>query len=109
MSRIDYSKVITAEQQEQMRRAGLVSNYGAAVQAFIDAKAQERDYDSILSAISYRGDANPQFAAEADALFAWRSDVWTFATAELAKAVAGERGIPPIDAFLGELPAFAWP
>lgn len=109
MTRIDFSKAVSAEQQEEARRAGLVSSYGTAVQEFVDAKARERGYDSILSAISYRGDDNPQFAAEAEALFAWRSAVWTFATAELAKAVAGERGIPPIDAFLGELPAFAWP
>ena len=105
----DPAKIITAEDREQTRRAVLVSSYGTAVQDFIDAKARERDYDSILSAISYRDDANPQFAAEAAALFAWRSAVWTYATAELSKAVAGARSIPPIDAFLGELPAFTWP
>ncbi|WP_373365131.1 hypothetical protein [Sinorhizobium medicae] len=56
----------------------------------LDAKARERQYDVIQTAIAYRGDPNPQFSAKGEALFAWRS-VWTYSTAELVKVLAGER------------------
>ncbi len=85
------------------------ADFTSAVQAHLDAKARERGYDNIRSAISYRGDGNPTFAGEADALFAWRSEVWTYAIGELARFTAGERAAPTIDAFIGELPAFTWP
>lgn len=86
-----------------------VQDYSVAIQALLEAKARERHYDSVQSAVSYRDDANEQFAAEAAALFAWRSAVWTYATAELEKVTAGERTQPGIKEFIGELPAFIWP
>lgn len=81
-----------------------------AIQAHLDTTARERNYDSIQSAITYRGDPNPQFAAEGDALFAWRSAVWTYATEQLAAVEAGEREAPETaEAFIEELPPFEWP
>lgn len=84
-----------------------VGDYAAAVQAHLDAKARERQYDSILSAITYRDDTNPQFAAEAAALFAWRSAVWTAAQGMLAGLGEGEP--PAVEDVIAALPAFAWP
>ncbi|MDX1159423.1 hypothetical protein GOL34_30950, partial [Sinorhizobium medicae] len=81
----------------------------AAIQAHLDAKARERQYDGIQTAITYRGDPNPQFSAEGEALFAWRSAVWTYSTAELVKVLAGERAEPSLEEFMAELPAFQWP
>ncbi len=86
-----------------------VEDYSRAIQAHLDAKARERQYDGIQTAITYRDDPNPQFAAEGAALFAWRSAVWTYSTAELAKVTAGERSQPTIEEFVAELPAFEWP
>lgn len=86
-----------------------VDDYTRAIQARLDAKARERQYDGIQTAITYRDDPNPQFAAEGEALFAWRSAVWTYSTAELAKVTAGERAQPSVEAFIAELPAFEWP
>jgi hypothetical protein len=85
------------------------AHYVAAIQAAMDAKARERRYDSIASAISYRGDPNPQFSAEADALFAWRSAVWTMAYAELARVTNGLRAPPTLEALVEEIPPFVWP
>ncbi|OCP05267.1 hypothetical protein BC374_16385 [Ensifer sp. LC13] len=88
------------------------ADYSAAIQAHLDAKARERQYDGIHTAIGYRDDPNPNFAAEATALFAWRSAVWTFSSAELAKVMAGERPQPTVAEFMGELEAacpFVWP
>ncbi|UUP19492.1 hypothetical protein NTH_03995 [Nitratireductor thuwali] len=90
-------------------RTPTAADFSAAIQTHLDAKARERQYDNIHTAIGYRGDPNPVFDAEADALFAWRSAVWTYATAELAKVQAGERSVPTIGDFVAELPAFAWP
>lgn len=106
---IDFSKVITAEQKAAEALAAAMAEYSGAIQAHLEAKARERHYDSIQSAISYRDDANAQFAAEAAALFAWRSAVWTYSTAELEKVTTGERTQPGIEEFIGELPAFIWP
>lgn len=106
---IDFSKVVTAEQRAADALAAALAAYSGAIQAHLEAKAHERHYDSIQSAVSYRDDPNPQFAAEADALFAWRSSVWTYATAELDRVTADERGQPTVEDFIAELPAFVWP
>jgi hypothetical protein len=50
----------------------LLADYSAAIQSHLYATAQVRQYDDILSEITYRNDPNPVFAAEAEALFAWR-------------------------------------
>jgi hypothetical protein len=86
-----------------------VDDYTRAIQARLDAKARERQYDGIQTAITYRDDPNPRFAAEGDALFAWRSAVWTYSTAELVKVLAGERPQPSVEEFIAELPPFTWP
>ncbi len=93
-----------AEQQE-----ALLSSYSAAIQNHMDATARLRQYDGIQTAITYRNDPNPQFAAEGEALFIWRSAVWTYSTAELEKVMAGERSQPSVEEFVAELPAFEWP
>lgn len=86
-----------------------IGDFSRAIDRHLDATAAERQYDSIQTAVTYRDDPNPQFAAEGEALFTWRSEVWTYATAELAKVEAGERPVPTVEAFIGELPAMAWP
>ena len=109
MATIDFSKVITAEQKAADALAQAMAEYSGAIQAHMEAKAHERHYDSLQSAISYRDDANEQFAAEAAALFVWRSAVWTYATAELEKVTSGQRAQPSVADLIGELPAFTWP
>jgi hypothetical protein len=48
-----------------------------SIQRAMDSKAQEFGYDDLKTAITYRGDPNSKFAAEADGFFNWRSSVWT--------------------------------
>ncbi len=109
MANLNLNLLSTAEQRAAEASAHAVFEYSDAIQAHLEAKAAERHYDSIQSAVSYRGDPNPQFAAEAEALFVWRSAVWTYATAELDKVTAGQRAQPGVEEFVGELPAFVWP
>ncbi|KSV72954.1 hypothetical protein N182_28940 [Sinorhizobium sp. GL2] len=88
------------------------ADYSLAIQMFLDGKARERQYDGIHTAIGYRDDPNPNFAAEALELFIWRSAVWTYSSAELAKVTAGERPQPTVAEFMTELEAacpFVWP
>ncbi len=106
---INLSLLSTAETRAAEAAANALASYTGAIQAHLESKASERDYDSIQSAVSDRGDPNAQFAAEAEALFVWRSAVWSYATAELEKVTAGERSQPGIEEFVGELPAFVWP
>lgn len=108
----DPAKIITAEQKAEEATAALQAVFTAAIQRHLDAKANERYYDNIHTAIGYRGDPNASFAAEAHALFAWRSAVWTYSTAELAKVLAGERSRPNVEEFLVQLDVecpFVWP
>lgn len=85
------------------------ADFAAAIQAHLDATARERQYDGIQAAISYVGDPNPIYAAQATALRDWRSAVWTYALAQLALVATGARPQPTVAELLAELPPFAWP
>ncbi|MDP2801871.1 MAG: hypothetical protein Q8O26_08315 [Phreatobacter sp.] len=90
---------------EPFQRLGIVA--AAGVKPRLVVVVSGRGYSSILSAASYDGD--PVFGAEGAAAKAWRTAVWTYAYAELAKVQAGERPLPTVAAFVAELPAIAWP
>ncbi|PJO48916.1 hypothetical protein [Brucella pituitosa] len=79
------------------------------IQAMIDGKAKERQYDSGATLASYVNSTVELWATEAQAFVAWRDAVWIFALAELDKVQAGERDQPSVEDFLAELPAFEWP
>jgi len=102
-----YADMLPALAPGYVSPADLQGSYSAAIQQHLDAKARERGYDGIQTAITYRDDPNPAFAAEALALFNWRSAVWTAATAMLA--AVNPASPPTIEAVLAALPAFAWP
>ncbi|MCV9967757.1 hypothetical protein OIU34_38725 [Pararhizobium sp. BT-229] len=109
MENLNLDLLSTVEQRAAEAASKAVFEYSNAIQAHMEAKAAERHYDSVQSAVSYRGDPNPQFAAEAEALFVWRSAGWTYATTELDKVTAGQRDQPGVEELVGELPAFVWP
>lgn len=78
----------------------------------LDAKARERQYDSLLTAVGYVTSGNPAWAAEAAALRDWRDAVWTYGLAALADVQAGEREAPMVSDFIAEVTAacpFDWP
>lgn len=84
-------------------------DYLAAVQAMLDAKAQERAYDGIVSACSYVGSGVAQYDREGVALKAWRDQVWNACYASLPQALAGVNGQPSPDEFVATMPSFTWP
>lgn len=85
-----------------------VEVYRLEIQAMIDAKANERQYDSGATLASYVNSTIEQWAAEARAFVAWRDAVWLYALAELDKVKMGERDQPSVSDFLAELPVFEW-
>lgn len=54
-----------------------ISDYEAPIQDNLDAVAVAWGYVDIRTAVTYLGDPNPQYAAEALTLRDWRSETWT--------------------------------
>jgi hypothetical protein len=89
--------------------ATLKAQVAEAVQRHLDAAVAERNYSSAAAAVSYVGDPNPHWDAEARAVLAWRSAVWTACFAALDAVMTGER--PPLtpEEMIAELPPLVWP
>ena len=77
-----------------------IIEFNNAAQHQIDEVAQSWGYDNMISAVSYVGSNNPQYAADGTALSNWRDAVWT-------KAYTIEAGTLPatVNDFLIQLPA----
>ena len=77
----------------------LIAICNSAAQNFLDSAAKEWGYDSLVSAASYANSTNPQFKAEAEALIAWRDNLW-------AEAYTMETGKMPtnVNDFVAALP-----
>lgn len=86
-----------------------VDVYRLEIQAMIDAKANERQYDSGATLASYVNSTVPTWILEAEAFVKWRDAVWLYALKELNKVQKGERDQPSVEDFLEELPVFEWP
>lgn len=88
----------------------LQAEFTAAIQRRLDAFAQTRGYDGILSACTYATDPNPRFAAEGQRAVDLRSQTWAKGYEILADVQAGTRSMPASLADIEpELPALAWP
>jgi hypothetical protein len=86
-----------------------VPDYVAAVQRMLDAKAQERRYDSILSACTYATSTRPRFQAEGQACVAWRDVVWAKCYELMGQVDSGKLQQPSIDELLAMIPTMEWP
>jgi hypothetical protein len=106
---IDLSKLKTAEQKQAEKEAATVASFTSAIQAHLDSKAQERNYDGILSLCTYATSANPKFSAEGQAGVLWRDAVWAKGYEVMAEVKAGTRSVPTIEELISELPLFEWP
>ena len=105
----DPAKIITAEQKATDARSALLSSYKAAFDAHLDAVAQERQYDSRLTIVSYLGSTNPKWNAEAVAFIPWRDAALSYMFAQLAAVEAGEIEPPTIEAFIAGIAPIEWP
>ncbi len=82
-----------------------------AVQHALDAFAQTRGYDGIMSACSYFNSTDPIFRLEADYCIQLRDTTWRMGYQILDQVKAGLRSIPTADELLAELPVGSakWP
>lgn len=87
----------------------IIKNLTAAVQYHLDTKAQERSYDSILSACTYATSTNPKFQSEGQACVEWRDAVWAACYLHMDRVLAGEAPVPTDEELIAMLPAFTWP
>ena len=92
----------TAEEQASAIQNELV----AAIQHFMDEKAQSKGYDNVLSAVTYADEPSmPTFQHDGIAFRAWRSQVWAYCYAQLAAVKTGTRAVPTSEQLISELPA----
>ena len=95
---------LTPEEQQ----AAMLAEFTETIQHRLDAFAQTRGYDNIMSACSYFGSANPRFKAEADVAIRLRDETWAACYAILEAVLAGERPAPTLEALFAELPPLEW-
>lgn len=86
----------------------LKNRFTGFVQVYMDKKAQEKNYDSILAAISYAAGTDEVFKAEGAACLAWRDAVWRKCYSILDEVTAGSRPVPTEEELLAELPELNW-
>ena len=82
--------------------------YVYAVQAALDTKARERNYEGILSLCTYANSENVTFKAEGKAGVVWRDTAWDYCYKTLDNVQKGKRTQPTIEAFIAELPKMDW-
>jgi hypothetical protein len=80
------------------------------VQEWLNAQAQTRGYDGILSACTYATSTVPRFQAEATAAVIGRDNAWADCYSIMTGVQAGERLAPANkEALLAELTPIVWP
>ncbi len=80
--------------------AALMRTAEGYLQRELDAAAAAWGYDSLISAASYVASTHPQFAAEAQALVAWRDAVWVWAQQLRANVESGATQCPATESDL---------
>jgi hypothetical protein len=93
------------EQQAQFRKY-----IGWQVTKRLNQFVVTRDYDSILTACSYAGSADPSFAAEGQYCIEARDATWEVVRGIFQAVENGQRAFPASwEEIEAELPALAWP
>lgn len=88
----------------------VADDFTAAIQQRLDAFAQTRHYDGILSACTYAASQVSRFRNEGQACVNLRDATWAAAYAILEQVQAGRRPMPDDLADIeADLPALEWP
>lgn len=106
-----YQIVSLPEPTEEEVHGHLQEHMTYAVQRYLDAFAQTRGYDGIMSACSYSNSTDAQFKLEADYCIQLRDTTWRMGYAILAEVKAGNRPVPTVEELIAELPVGSakWP
>lgn len=84
-------------------QAAMVTDLEGAVQAHMDTTAAASGYDSVFTAISYKGSANSAWAHDGDRFFNWRDAVWAYCYAQEAAVLGAQRTAPTAAELIAEL------
>lgn len=87
--------------------AATKAKYTGLLVAAMNGRARAFGYDSITTAVTYRGDPDATFAAEGEAFFNWRSAVWQYGLAQLAAVQSGNVSLPTTSEFVAGMPVFS--
>jgi hypothetical protein len=79
------------------------ADYGAAIQAHIEATARLRGYNDAVTCASYATSQHPVWGPEARAFVAWRDAAWTYAFGILTAVQTGQRQAPTVEGIIAEL------
>ena len=79
-----------------------------AVQAALDGKAKEKNYDNGFALAGYALSTNDTFRSEAGKFIAWRDAVWARCYQILDAYKAGEIEMPSVENVLAVLPELEW-
>jgi hypothetical protein len=87
----------------------IIDTLKRAVRAWMDISVGQRQYDDLMTAISYRDDnEHPDWQAESWAVYHWRSRVYDAMISIEAACLAGERAAPTAEELIAELPQLEW-
>lgn len=102
---------IVANTADEETPEQIIERYSQAIQIALDAFAQTRKYDGIMSACSYAESTDPIFAAEAAYCIQLRDTTWRQAYNIMDEVLAGTRPLMTIEELIAELPVGSaeWP
>lgn len=93
---------------QQTDPAWVATEVERRAQVALDAFAQTRRYDGILSACTYVTSTVPKFAGEAQTCINLRDATWSACYQIMADVQAGQRTLPTVEQALAELPTLEW-
>ncbi len=97
------------EQVQATKWESIKADYVVAVQALLDTKARERNYDGILSLCTYATSTMSQFKAEGQAGVGWRDSAWEKCYQVLGEVKSGTSPQPTVAELVAMLPVMVWP
>lgn len=104
-----YKTVHISEEERQKEIAEKrFKDIQTAVQAVLDGKAKEKNYDNGFAVASYALSTNDTFRSEAAKFIAWRDAVWAKCYQILDAYKAGEIEMPSVENVIAVLPELEW-
>ena len=104
-----YKTVHISEEERQKEIAEQrFTDIQTAVQAVLDRKAKEKNYDNGFAVASYALSTNDTFRSEAGKFIAWRDAVWAKCYQILDAYKAGEIEMPSVENVIAVLPELEW-
>ena len=106
--RKDVCPMKTEEEKQKEFAEQRFKDIQTAVQAVLDGKAKEKNYDNGFALAGYALSTNDTFRSEAGKFIAWRDAVWARCYQILDAYKAGEIEMPSVENVLAVLPELEW-